>query len=105
MRKKILNDIIEIWVLELFYAHTLTSTDTTCRYNDSTYTLVIRGIRPFDQADSVLQPDSSISSSSKILRTSVGLYQSHTPYFLFYVIKHLEKPNQFFLKLLFLGNI
>ncbi|CAF4610426.1 unnamed protein product, partial [Rotaria sp. Silwood1] len=43
---------------------------------------VVRGIRPFDQVDLVLQPDTSISStSSKILTTSVGLDSNHAPYF------------------------
>jgi hypothetical protein len=43
---------------------------------------VIRGIRPYDQVDLVLQPDSSISSSSsKVLTTSIGLDQNHAPYF------------------------
>jgi hypothetical protein len=64
-----------------------TTTTTTKRKLISTDTgdtnrSVIRGIRPYDQVDLVLQPDSSISSSSsKVLTTSIGLDQNHAPYF------------------------
>jgi len=58
----------------------ITSSDTG-GYNETTNRSVIRGIRPYDQVDLVLQPDSSTSSSSKILTTSFGLDQDHAPYF------------------------
>ena len=41
---------------------------------------MIRGIRPFDQVDLVLQPDNSLSSS-KVLSTNIGVDQGHVPYF------------------------
>ncbi len=64
---------------------TTTTTTTTKRKLTSdvgdTNRSVIRGIRPYDQVDLVLQPDSSVSSSSKVLTTIIGLDQGHTPYF------------------------
>ena len=73
------------------YTTTRTTTTTTTRrllnssdtggYNETTNTSAIRGIRPYDQVDLVLQPDSSLSSSSKVLTTTVGLDQGHVPYF------------------------
>lgn len=72
------------------YTTTRTTTTTTRRaydssnpngYDETTNTSVIQGIRPYDQVDLIIQPDSSYSSSSKVLSTSVGLDQSHAPYF------------------------
>ncbi|CAF5097428.1 unnamed protein product, partial [Rotaria magnacalcarata] len=59
---------------------TITSSDTG-GYNETTNRSVIRGIRPYDQVDLVLQPDSSLSSTSKVLTTTVGLDSNHAPYF------------------------
>lgn len=60
----------------------ITSSDTGGGgYNETTNRSVIRGIRPYDQVDLVLPGDSSISSSSKVLTTSFGLDQGHSPYF------------------------
>ena len=58
---------------------TITS-DGTGGYNETNKRSVVRGIRPFDQVDLVLQPDSSISTS-KVLSTSIGLDQNYKPYF------------------------
>ena len=57
----------------------ITSSDTG-GYNETKNRSVIRGIRPYDQVDLVLQPD-SLTSSSKVLTTSFGLDQGHSPYF------------------------
>ncbi|CAM2700506.1 unnamed protein product [Rotaria socialis] len=59
---------------------TITSSDTG-GYSETTNRSVIRGIRPYDQVDLVLQPDSSLSSISKVLTTKVGLDSNHAPYF------------------------
>lgn len=63
-----------------------TTTTTTKRKLTSGDTMdssrsVVRGIRPYDQVDLVLQPDSSMTSSTKVLRTTFGLDQGHSPYF------------------------
>ncbi|CAF0971766.1 unnamed protein product [Rotaria sordida] len=61
---------------------TITSLDTP-GYNETINRSVIRGIRPYDQVDLVLQPDTSMSStsSSKVLTTTVGLDSNHAPFF------------------------
>ena len=72
------------------YTTTRTTTTTTRRlydssnpngYEETTNTAVVRGINPYDQVDLIIQPDSSYSSSSKVLSTSVGIDQNHAPYF------------------------
>ncbi len=66
---------------------TTTTTTTTKRKiassdHDESNRSVIHGIRPYDQVDLVLQPDSSMTtSSSKVLTTTFGLDQGHVPYF------------------------
>lgn len=65
---------------------TTTTTTTTKRKLTSGDTMdsnrsVVRGIRPYDQVDLVLQPDSSMTSSTKVLRTTFGLDQGQSPYF------------------------
>ncbi|CAF4292231.1 unnamed protein product, partial [Adineta steineri] len=59
---------------------TITSADAG-GYNEGTNKSLVRGIRPFDQVDLILQPDSSISSS-KLLSTNLSSEQGgYSPYF------------------------
>ena len=69
---------------------TRTTTTTTKRmlntsniggYNETTNQSVLRGIRPYDQVDLVIEPEGSFTSSSKLLTTNVGLDRTHSPYF------------------------
>jgi hypothetical protein len=72
------------------YTTSRTTTTTTRRtmnssntggYNETTNTSTIHGIRPYDQVDLILEPESSLSTSSKVVSTSIGIDQGHTPYF------------------------
>ena len=47
------------------------------------YQTKIHDIKPFDQVDLILQPENSMtsSSSSKVLKTNIGLDSNHAPYF------------------------
>ncbi|CAF1082065.1 unnamed protein product, partial [Adineta steineri] len=59
---------------------TITSADAG-GYNEGTNKSLVRGIRPFDQVDLILQPDSSISSS-KLLSTNLSSEQGgYSPHF------------------------
>ncbi|CAF1249473.1 unnamed protein product, partial [Adineta ricciae] len=61
---------------------TITSSDTPGRYGETISRSTVRGIKPFDQVDLILQPDTPLTSTtSRLLTTSTGYEQGYTPYF------------------------
>jgi hypothetical protein len=65
------------------YTTTKTTTTRTITSADLANRSPVRGIRPFEQVDLVLQPDTSLTSTSasRLLTTSSGFQQEYSPYF------------------------
>ena len=53
-----------------------------------------RGARPFEQVEFLLQPDTSTSSSSKFLTTSIGMDQEYAPYFVVSLHDHSVREGE-----------
>ncbi|CAF0838305.1 unnamed protein product, partial [Adineta ricciae] len=61
---------------------TITSSDTPGRYGETISRSTVRGVKPFDQVDLILQPDTPLTSTtSRLLTTNTGYEQGYTPYF------------------------